>query len=257
MFRSQPRTSTGRPKYTNCIVTCVWADGKPWTKAMLFTYNKDFKSDRAKQLFRELNIDAGRVVVLDQVGGARKVYATECPDFVSTFFDLHTVNKGDHIMSDGGGSFKVGDISIFEDLGYDRHAVYPAPVHQFLSPNDNRLHGVAKQRWRAAKIDFSDDVVSSLQLLLELDRVERRLVKLWFNINFQLDEEEVTSEAMEACIFGFRRNENDRADWFKQCKQDYAEFVAGAPQRGLGHVALKPAALDSTFDGSYWTNYGN
>lgn len=224
---------------------------------MLFTYNKDFRSDRAKQILRELNIDEGRVVVLDQPKGARKVYATECADFVSTFFALHTVNKDDHIMSDGGGSFKVGNISIFEDLGYDRHVVYPAAVHQFLSPNDNRLHGVAKQRWRSAKIDFSDDVVSSLRLLSELDKMERQLVKQWFNINFQLDKEEVTEEATEACIFGFRRNKNDRADWFKQCKQDYAEFVSGAPQRGMGHVALKPVALDSTFDGSYWAEYGN
>jgi hypothetical protein len=237
-------------------VTCVWADGKPWTKAMLFTYNKDFRSDRAKQLFRELNIDAGRVVVLEQPGGSRQVYATECADFVSTFFDLHTVNKGDHIMCDGGGSFKVQNISIFEDLGYDMHAVYPAPVHQFLSPNDNRLHGVAKQRWRSAKIDFSDDVVSSLRLLRELDNIERPLVKKWFNINFQLDNDDVTSEAAEACIFGFHRDKNDRADWFKQCKTDYEEFVAGAPQRGSGHVAVKPSALDSEFDGCYWTEYG-
>jgi hypothetical protein len=223
---------------------------------MMFTYNAEFRSERAKQLFRELNIDAGRVVVLDQPRGGRKVYATESHDMISTFFAFHTVNKDDHIMSDGGGSFKVGDISIFADLGYDRHTVYPAPVHQFLSPNDNRLHGAAKQRWRAAEIDFSDDVVSSLQLLYELDNIKPALVKKWFNTNFQLEEDEVTADATEACIFGFRRNENDSADWFKQCKHDYEEFVAGAPARGSGHVAVKPSALDSTFDGSYWTEYG-
>lgn len=223
---------------------------------MMFTYNAEFRSERAKQLFRELGIDAGRVVVLDQPKGGRKVYATESHDMVSTFFALHTINKDDHIMSDGGGSFKVGGISIFADLGYDRHAIYPAPVHQFLSPNDNRLHGAAKQRWRAAEIDFSDDVVSSLQLLYELDHIKPMLVKKWFNTNFQLKEDEVTVDATEACIFGFRRNENDRADWFKLCEHDYVEFVAGAPVRGSGHVAVKPSALDSMFDGSYWTEYG-
>ena len=41
IVRPQPRLRRATPKYTNCILTCVWADGKDWTPAMLF-YNPAF-----------------------------------------------------------------------------------------------------------------------------------------------------------------------------------------------------------------------
>ena len=256
IFSSKPRSRGALPKYTNCILTCVWADGKNWTPAMLFTHNPAFRSEAAGELLEKFDIDPRRVVVIDQPRGGKKVYATESADMVSAFFKLHTVNKTDHIMSDGGASFKVGNVDIFADLGYHQHAVYPPPVHQFLSPNDNRLHGVAKQRWRAADINFSNDVESSLQLLWELDQVKPALIRKWFNTNLQLDKDEATSNATEACIFGFLRNDNDRADWYKQCREDYREMEVGRPARGSGHAVAKPSALDSTFDGSYWTEFG-
>jgi hypothetical protein len=56
-------------------------------------------------------------------------------------------------------------VSVLESLGFAKHVPYPAPVHQHLSPNDNRLHGTAKARWRNSGVDFQDDVESSLLLL--------------------------------------------------------------------------------------------
>lgn len=223
---------------------------------MLFTYNPAFKSPAAKSFFTKYGIDPRRVVVIDQPRGGKRVYATESADMVSAFFKLHTVNKSDHILSDGGNSFTVKKVDIFADLGYKQHAVYPAPVHQYLSPNDNRLHGVAKRRWRAAKIDYSNDVESSLHLLWELGRVQGAQIRKWFNINLQLDQDEATAARVEACIFGFSRDKNDRADWYKQCRAEYEELVVGRPARGQGHAVAKPSALDSTFDGSYWTEFG-
>lgn len=145
----------------------------------------------------------------------------------------------------------------FLNMGFANHAVYPSAVHQYLSPNDNRYHGVAKQRWRASDVDFSNDVESSLRLLHELDSVEQKHIKKWFTKNLQLGQNEATVEAAEKVIFGFARNENDRMDFYKQCRQEYEEEIVQKPKRRHDHIVLKPSALDSAFDGDYWTKFKN
>ena len=50
------------------------------------------------------------------------------------------------------------------------HGIYSAAVHQYLSPNDNRLHGTAKQSWKSNVDDFSNDVNATLYLMLCLDQ---------------------------------------------------------------------------------------
>ena len=64
-----------------------------------------------------------------------------------------------------------------------RDRSYPAPVHQHLSPNDNRLHGTAKARWRNSGVDFEDDVESSLLLLSHLDVELVAHGAMWFRRN--------------------------------------------------------------------------
>jgi hypothetical protein len=46
-----PHSRGALPKYTNCILTCIWADGKSWTPAMLFTYNPAFRTEAAGESF--------------------------------------------------------------------------------------------------------------------------------------------------------------------------------------------------------------
>ncbi len=43
--------------FTNCIVTCVWADGKNRTPPVLFTYNQKFRRDRPSTERREEQVD--------------------------------------------------------------------------------------------------------------------------------------------------------------------------------------------------------
>ena len=154
-----------------------------------------------------------------------------------------------------GSAFKVGNVDIFENMGFANHAIYPSAVHQYLSPNDNRYHGVAKQRWRASDVDFSNDVESSLRLLYELDNIKPKHVQKWFTKNLQLYRDEASIEAAEKVIFGFERNENDRMDFFKQCRQEYEEEIVQKQKRGHGHIVHKPSSLDSAFDGDYWTKF--
>ena len=35
-------------KYTNCIITCGWADGVNRTPPILYTFNQEFRLDRKK-----------------------------------------------------------------------------------------------------------------------------------------------------------------------------------------------------------------
>lgn len=86
-------------------------------------------------------------------------------------------------MSDNGNALFPNGNSVLEAVGFCKHVPYPAVVHQYLSPNDNRLHGTAKEAWRASEIDFSDDVSASLFLLNLLDVNIKNHSKTWFTRN--------------------------------------------------------------------------
>ena len=73
------------------------------------------------------------------------------------------------MYSDNGNSFQEKKQDLLVQLGFARHASYPAAVHQYLSPNDNKLHGTAKRKWKTSGVDFSDDVASSISLLHHID----------------------------------------------------------------------------------------
>ena len=79
--------------------------------------------------------------------------------------------------------FFPGGVSALEALGFEKHVAYPSAVHQYLSPNDNRLHGAAKARWRNSGVDFKDDVESSLKLLSHLDEDLKAHGATWFERN--------------------------------------------------------------------------
>ena len=67
------------------------------------------------------------------------------------------------------GHFFEGKNDVLLDLGFKHHDFYPSSVYQYLSPNDNRLHGTSKASWRNSGVDYSDDVSTSLMLLQHLD----------------------------------------------------------------------------------------
>jgi len=53
---AQPFSSATVSKYTNCIVTVVWADGVNRTPPMLFTYNPAFRRDRRRTARRDAQV---------------------------------------------------------------------------------------------------------------------------------------------------------------------------------------------------------
>jgi len=114
------------------------------------------------------------------------------------------------ILSDLGGSFIDQGKSVLLDLGFQKHVCYPAAVHQYLSPNDNRLHGTAKKVWRESDIDYKDDVRSSIFLLHCLDNDIQAQSKMWFDRNMiWLKESEVEK------LIGSVGGKFQKMAWFK------------------------------------------
>jgi hypothetical protein len=189
---SQPKVDRAISRHTNCIVTCVWADGANRTPAVLFTYNSAFRTDRNptarrteiyKHLEREANrlqIDFDRIVYVGHKTAETRTFVQESDDLLKSFFTYYHVPEGTVVLSDSGNAFGSG---VLEALGFSRHAKYPPAVHQYLSPNDNNLHGAAKQLWRQSGVDFRDDVSSSLLLLKLLDEQTVSHSRSWFDRN--------------------------------------------------------------------------
>jgi len=192
---SQPMSAASIPNYTNCIITCVWADGMNRTSAMLFTYNAAFRCDRnptelrvaqvkhLNECLKKYDITPDRIVYVGKEKNETRKYVAESPGLLRRFFHYHGVPQGAVILSDNGKSFFERGKSVLLDLGFKKHECYPAAVHHYLSPNDNRLHGTAKQAWRTSGISYKDDVESCSLLLHRLDCDTCVQSKLWFDRN--------------------------------------------------------------------------
>jgi len=115
--------------------------------------------------------------------GESRSYVTESPALVRKFFKCYPIPKEAVILSDLGNSFVEQGKSVLLSLGFHKHICYPAAVHQYLSPNDNRLHGTAKKTWRELGLDYKDDVKSSISLLRCLDIDIQAQSKMWFDRN--------------------------------------------------------------------------
>jgi hypothetical protein len=203
---AQPKSNMPIAQYTNCIVTCVWSDGKNRTPPVLFTYNGKFRFNRGnraawqdeqrhlEECLAHFDIDRERVIYVGAEKKETRLYVPESSDLLRQFLELYEVPAGATVFSDNHQSTK----GVLTVLGFAKHVFYPAPVHQYLSPNDNRLHGTAKKSWRASQVDFKDDVESSLLLLNHLDSDIEAHSEHWFRQNIM----ELTEESAREIISG-------------------------------------------------------
>ncbi|MFZ0255994.1 MAG: hypothetical protein WAN46_10155 [Gammaproteobacteria bacterium] len=221
---AQPRSSTAITRFTNCIVTVVWSDGVNRTPSVLFTFDGKFRLDRvgrkvwAQERDKLVNalarfgIDAKRIIYIGAEKNETRLYASESAELLRRFFALYPIPPHVVVCSDNGKSFFPGSVSALESLGFAKHVSYPAPVHQHLSPNDNRLHGTAKARWRNSGVDFKDDVESSLLLLSYLDADLTAHGVTWFKRNI-LD---LTAKSARELIRG-RSGKRAQVDYDRLC----------------------------------------
>lgn len=191
----QPKARGAISPFTNCIVTVVWSDGVHRTPPALFTFNGKFRFDRVGRTawvrdrevlvsaLARFGIPAKRVLYLGTDQSESRTYVNESAELLRRFFNLYRIPKQVVVFSDNGSAFFPDGASALTPLGFAKHVSYPAPVHQYLSPNDNRLHGAAKARWRSSGVDFKDDVESSLMLLHDLDVNLAEYGETWFKRN--------------------------------------------------------------------------
>ena len=110
---------------------------------------------------------------------------------------------GSIVYSDNGASMKCARDSavhiVTEVVGPDRAigGFFPAIVHQFLSPNDKSLHGVAKATLRSCKFDRSNALKFVLEGLRVMNDVEGRTIRGFF----RGPEAECTEEAAYLLMF--------------------------------------------------------
>lgn len=230
---AQPKSGTAASLYTNCIITCVWANGENRTPAMLFTYDQKFRRDRSPtekrkaevayldECLTHYEIDADRIVYVGTEKCENRTFVAESADLVRRFFETYGVEEDCTVLSDNGNAFKDDGVDIFDALGFRQHLCYPAAVHQYLSPNDNRLHGAAKKAWTQSMVDLSDDVLACCYLLNLLDWCNKD-VRKWFDTNLQLKQKEPTLGRIEALIKGERVSESE---YYKECLGEYRIFM--------------------------------
>jgi transposase len=251
---AQPMESLQISKYTNCIVTVVWADGKNRTPPVCFTYNQNFRIDRKSTARRDEQveylrerlahhgIDKSRVIYIGKEKGEKETYTKESPALLRRFFELYRVPEESVALSDNGNSFFENSESVLKAIGFKNHLFYPSNVHQYLSMNDNRLHGTSKGSWRSGKVDYSDDVDSCLTLLKLLDRDIIKHSKYWFNRNvLELKEEDVGD------LIGARGSKKSHLhkDWLRA-------YRISAGQDARGDMPGVPEELRDRLDGLYW-----
>jgi len=216
---------------------------------MVFTFNKAFFSDAANPLYQKYHVHPDRVRLAPQKQRGDKTYCPEHVDAVDAFLRKYQLSKNHHLLSDAGPAFKKEGIHIFQDYGFEAWAMYTPAVHQYMSPNDNMAHAVAKRRWRAEHTDFSDDVECTLSLLHELDQIAEKDVRKWFNVNLQLDRDEATEALAAECMGEKVEVDEDDELYYAHCMSEYLEF-AGLRETRRDKINIE--LLKSGLDGVYY-----
>ena len=263
---SSPSAKDPHQRFTNCVITCVWADGKNRTPPMLLTWNAKMRDQgdttklrkEARARFNELKDQFG--VEDDQicwVNNSKKQFMKESSALLELYFEVygHQVPKGAVIFHDEGSAFKIDKEHFLGRFGFEQEVVYPPAVHHYISPNDNCMHGVAKSVWRSKCPDLSDDVVSSIFFVHCLNNVKPKDVRGWFDRNFILSKRDVTEADVESVIDdsdGPKKRDFGRDSFHLQCLQEYREWHSGRSRRSSTGFKGTPGEIATELDGLYW-----
>ena len=256
----QPQNKKKITRYTNCIITCVFADGKNRTPALLFTYNPKFKrwdnwtklrgEEESKLDFAlDLNgISKDRVFYYDIPLTNSKTYFPECLVVLEVFWRKYPILKDCVIFTDEAKWLSSKGEDPIMRLGCRKHYYYKAHLHHFTSTNDNGLHAPAKQIWANSNIDAEDDVLRSLYLLKQLDTYAYTGKKAFDN-NLQLWRKEGTEPDLEKIEKIIPTKGSENSPFYDECRREFRIFMG---RDARGRVPKSPKRLDSSLDGKAW-----
>ncbi len=117
-----------------------------------------------------------------------------------------------------------------------------------MSPNDNKLHGAAKAKWRSMFNDFDNDVECSIALMSCLDSIPKDDIRTWWVENLFLTPGIVREEKVKKAILG------EGSKWSRlhdACIDEYHDWAAieNAEAEGEGTATV---TTDGGLDGPYW-----
>lgn len=261
----QPKIAAGHSTYTNAIITLIWADGDlNRSRPVMFTSDPRFRSTdistpRRAAIFRhfqqclhEYSLSPDQVVFLKHAGK----YVPESRKLVRRYLKKVQVPENSLIFSDGGQAWRRKGKPIIPKYTPARTTAYPSMVHQYLSPNDNSLHGAAKAKWRAMGAEkgwsVKDAVASDLYLLSVLTHADPVATRSYFTRNLFLSGEPVTLARCSALAnFRYRKNQS-KERFFARCARERSQFEKfGPPQKRSKSLEFTEQTLGG-LDGSYW-----
>ena len=239
--------SAAKPIYPNTYVVAVCLEDEGQYPALMFTHDPAFDSDgpRAAEVdkwFEEFDIERDRVVYTP----GKKKYDYESTDMIAHFKNVYRRElRGTRVIHDGGNSFKIDGHFILED-GADRLEVLPSATHGELSPLDNKLNAIAKNKWRTERGD-GDFSKQDLYLLWCFDWLEPAAIKSCWVQNFMLDVKKLTLPATVARLRGktFLRGE--------LLEKYIAAYKCWLKEQGRDVNEKECRALKSSLNGSFWT----
>jgi hypothetical protein len=247
---SPPKSERKISEYTSCICD-VYSPNPNWKhECMLFTHNKrfDFNGKYGNELIEILKDYSVSLDRLVYVPGTKK-YKREHKDMLSTFFSRQAVPNDSLMLTDNGNIFFEKKESVLLDLGWQSHVTYPACVHQFLSPNDNNIHGRCKQQLKGERPNYKEDVTTVLRFMEILDSVPKRDVRDLFNNNLFLDRRvDIFDEKVGSLIRDLSDKMREKQSYYDNCKRKYLKWAVLASTKEGKQLKLNEKSLD----GTYW-----
>ena len=186
--------------YTDVIVTMCSADSINHTPCIVITHNPalnpkhGWKRVRAetKALAFRYGIDSSRVIYIPST----KRYPGEKPfmyeRFIKRYMDTGAIPPDALILRDNGNAFtpkKLCGDSIFAKFELEDFP-YPAAVHQYLSPNDNKLHG-CKAQWYRDYHKYESGVEATFALMRLIDEGQRNCGKYFRHNILEVNESDL------------------------------------------------------------------
>lgn len=268
-----PKMAEKMITYTACIVTFLWSDGINRTPALAFVYNdalflqpkltENTHRKRAnlrhhKSVLEELGLDGKRIIVLEKPPPDEKgsrTFVRESMHLLKNFIEYYWdefQDKNDLVVySDNGSALfhryekKSPAEPVLEKEYNITQRRLPSAVHEYLSPNDNKFHGIVKAQWRSDPRVYSDDSRAVASFLHLCDQVSKDTVENMFIKNFKLDGGQVTKEDVEDIV---ATRSGHRVEKWRECLQLYLErYVVESTDQPRA-----VARLASALDGNKW-----
>jgi hypothetical protein len=160
------------------------------------------------------------------------------------------------IFHDQGNAFLSDKESVVPLIFGVKAATYPPIIHQFLSPNDNRFHGAAKEKWRSMACEKQwgkdDSVESSLALLSFLSHYDPIAVRSYFSKNLFLERKSIQPDRCMDLVMNGLLKKISKNEKIHSGTKLYQKFKDKHQAESAVLSLPQPPCLEDSLDGYYW-----